>query len=91
MDTNGNKLFSATNLILTLLVTINLFGFSVVFTRLGEIDNKVFVHMTNSDIHIPRGAIVGKDEFNIYQTFREKQLNDMKEMMCEIRDMLKKR
>ena len=49
-----------------------------------QMDSKMFSHLTNANIHIPRETVVSKDEFVIYQTMRDKQMSSLNETLCRI-------
>ena len=83
-------------LITPALVMICLFILGSVNTRLGEIDNKIFVHLTNHELHIPRQDVVTQAEFQLHCQFSddakarfEEAVNDMKidmtSLLTEIR------
>lgn len=50
----------------------------------------MFHHLTNAELHIPRATIVSKDEFFIYQSMRDKQMEGVKEGMTRIETLLQK-
>jgi len=92
---NGSlkSVFSITNILVSIALAVN----GIIFFQLADINNKLFVHLTNASIHIPRESIVSKDEFIIYQMMRDKQISDIKdsikevkEMICEVKSMLKR-
>lgn len=72
-----------------LLVTIALFMLSGIQSNIKQIDDKMFKHLTNDEIHTPKSIVVSKPEFTIYQTMRDKQMSDIKEMVSELRGDLK--
>lgn len=47
---------------------------STMTNKLSDIDNKLFKHLTNDEIHTPRSVVTTKAEFDIYQQFRDKQM-----------------
>jgi hypothetical protein len=65
---------SVTNMLVAIALAINV----IVFAQIKDVGDKVFLHLTNSEIHIPRATVVSKDEFIIYQTMRDKQMDDLK-------------
>ena len=56
--------------------------------KICSIDGKMFIHLTNAEIHIPRSTVVSRDEFSLYQTMRDKQMNDLKELLTSIKDKI---
>lgn len=67
-----------------ILITIALFMLGSIDRKVEDIDQKLFKHLTNDDIHTPKDIVVTRAEFNIYQNMREKQ-------MCDLRDGLNSR
>ena len=61
---------------------------STMTDSLKQIDNKMFIHLTNSEIHIPRATVVSADEFKIYQCMRDAQMKDLKDGLVEIKKLL---
>ena len=85
VDDNGRPSWmNVTNM----LVTISLALTSIVTMVLFDINNKIFVHLTNSEIHIPRSTVVSRDEFVIYQMMRDKQMTDIKQDINDIKCIL---
>lgn len=77
--------FSVTNLLVVISIAAN----GVIFSMLSNMDNKLFVHLTNSNLHIPRETVVSKDEFTIYQLMRDRQVAGIKESIDRIELLLK--
>ena len=71
---------------ITVITTLSLFITNGIKTDINltrnlikDVDSKLFVHLTNHDIHIPREQVVSKKEFDLYRyALDEKfaQLND---------------
>lgn len=59
--------------------------------QLSNIENKIFTHLTNDEIHSPRSLVVMKPEFQMYQSMRDKQMVDMQCSMTRIERVLEKR
>ena len=76
--------FSFTNLLVVIALAIN----AIVFAKLNSIEDKIFLHLTNSELHIPRATIVSKDEFSIYQVMRDRQMAEIKQDVNDIKCML---
>lgn len=58
-------------------------------TSIAGIDDKLFKHLTNDEMHSPRSVVVTKPEFTLYQEMRESQLKDIRDNMIDIKVMLK--
>jgi hypothetical protein len=58
---------------------------SFISSKLTEIDDKLFKHLTNDELHAPRSLVVTKPEFLIYQTMRDKQMEDIKNAVLDMR------
>lgn len=58
---------------------------------IDKLDIKIFSHLTNDDLHTPKSIAVTRLEWNVYQTMRDKQMSDIKDELCTIREMLEKR
>ena len=56
---------------------------------IGKLDTKMFVHLTNSDIHIPREQIVSKGEFDIQCKLSEEKTKDIIVTQREILNTIK--
>ena len=59
-------------------------------SKLDTIDSKMFVHLTNEELHMPRSLAVTKAEFLVYQNMRDKQMADIKDLVYEIRRILER-
>ncbi len=67
--------------LIVVVTTLSLFITAGLRNDIKEIDSKIFVHLTNHEIHIPRGQVVTKAEFDIYCYTSEKNLERvMKEL-----------
>lgn len=49
--------------------------------KLESIDDKMFKHLTNDEIHTPKSIAFTKAEFMIYSTAIDKQMTDTREML----------
>jgi len=58
--------------------------------QVAAIDDKMFKHLTNDEIHSPRSLVVNKPEFQMYQAMRDKQMDDVKEGIRRIENALLK-
>jgi len=55
------------------LVTIALFMLGTIMAQVSRIDEKLFHHLSNDEIHMPRSFYVSKAEFDIQSRFIEKE------------------
>jgi ACR3 family arsenite efflux pump ArsB len=62
---------------------------SIVLGQVNKIDDKLFKHLTNDELHAPRTIVVTKPEFMIYQRMRDQQMEDIKDAVCDIRAVVK--
>ena len=64
---------SWTKYITPVLVTIAIFMLGVIMAQVTRIDEKLFHHLANDEIHMPRSLYVSKAEFDIQSRFIEKE------------------
>lgn len=62
-----------TKFITPVLVTITIFMLGVIIAQVNRIDEKLFHHLANDEIHMPRNLYVSKAEFDIQSRFIEKE------------------
>ena len=60
-----------------ILVTIGLFMMNNINAKVEDIQQKLWTHLTNDEMHSPKSIIVTKAEFSIYQEMRQRQMVDM--------------
>ena len=90
VETNGKKHWTENfRLITPVLVTIAVFQMGVLISTVNKIDDKLFKHLTNDEIHIPRSVIVEKASFDLYQKMRDAQMDSIDKCILEIRSMLR--
>ena len=53
-------------IITPILVTIAIFFIGGISLQIKTIDTKLFTHLTNHELHVPRGIIVTKGEFDMH-------------------------
>lgn len=70
------------------LVTIACFMLGNLNATVNKIDDKLFKHLTNDEIHAPRSIYISETEFNLYQKMREKQLESYENTLREIKAMI---
>ena len=82
MESNGAKHWTENWRALTpILVTVAIFMLGSLQATVYKIDDKMFKHFTNEEIHIPRSTVVTKAEFDLMTKMRDKQLEDMREIV----------
>jgi len=57
--------------------------------QVNAIDNKLFKHLTNDEIHTPRSSVMTKNEFFIYQEFYRLSTEDIKKSICDLQEDVK--
>lgn len=72
-----------------LLITVAIALLSILLSSVNSIDEKLFKHLTNDEIHCARSIMVSKSEFNIYQSMRDRQMFDLKDGISEIKLLLR--
>ena len=79
-----------------LLILVNAMGGMIIANqqdiklRISELDTKIFKHLTNDELHTPRSMVVSQQAFTIYQTMRDKQMDNINENIHEIKIMMGK-
>ena len=68
------------------MVTIALFYLANINSKVEQIDDKLFRHLTNDEMHSPRSLFVTKAEFEIYQELRSRQVADIKDLVADMRN-----
>ena len=77
---NGDGLKAAIEkwrLITPALISIAIFMIGAVNLQVREMNQKLFAHLTNHELHMPREQIVSKAEFIMYSNNAEKNKEDM--------------
>lgn len=57
------------------LISIAIFMLGTLINTTNKIDDKLFKHLTNDDLHVLRSTVVSKGEFDIVTKMREQQFN----------------
>lgn len=88
-------IFEALRFVTPILSAGTLFVVGLLFSRIDKLDDKIFKHLTNDDIHTPKMVVVTRPEFEIYQQMRDRQMQDIKEAVLrqssdtkDIKDLL---
>jgi len=58
-------------------------------THITAIDNKLFLHLTNDEIHAIRSNFISKSEFDIVSIMREKQFSKIEQAIYDLKDEVK--
>lgn len=85
MHNNG----SWTKYITPVLVTISIFMLGTIMGQVNRIDEKLFQHLANDQIHMPRSQFVSKVEFDMHCRFFEKENDRIIKAIDELRNDLK--
>ena len=83
--------FNVTNMLVGIALAINAIVFAQLWglgCKIDDVDNKIFIHMTNHDIHVPRSTMVSRAEFDLINDIRAAQFADIKENLASIRILL---
>ena len=85
IDENGKRHWTENFRIFTpILVTIAIFLLGTLNSTVNKIDDKLFKHLTNDEIHIPRGQLVSRDIFDQYTKTQERDTERLYDKMCII-------
>lgn len=60
-------------------------------SQIASLDVKVFKHLTNDEIHIPRGTVVTKQEFDLQCKFSTYQIDQIAKSLDQLHEELKKK
>ncbi|MDD5512377.1 MAG: hypothetical protein PHD09_01235 [Candidatus Omnitrophica bacterium] len=78
-----------TKYITPVLVTITIFMLGSIMAQMNRIDEKLFHHLANDEIHMPRSLYVSKAEFEIQSRFIEKENDRIIKAIDDLRIDLK--
>ncbi len=78
-----------TKYITPVLVTIALFMLGTIMAQVSRVDEKLFHHLANDEIHMPRSLYVSKAEFDIQSRFIEKENDRIIRAIDDLRNDLK--
>jgi len=78
-----------TKFVAPVLVTIAIFMLGYITTQISRVDEKLFHHLSNAEIHAPRTQFVSKAEFDVQCKFVERE-NDrivraIEDLRCDIK------
>lgn len=71
------------------LVMVSLFILSGIKSDVKDIDTKLFTHLTNHELHIPRQDVVTQAEFQLHSEMSKESMNDFKATVKEMTRELK--
>ena len=54
-----------------------------------NVDDKLFKHLTNDEMHGPRSLMVTKPEFSLFQAMGDAQMKDIRDAIYDVKMMLK--
>lgn len=80
---------SWTRFITPVLVTIAIFMLGEVMAQVGRVEEKLFHHLSNDEIHMPRSQFVTKAEFDLQSKFAEKEAERILKAIDELKGDLK--
>ena len=80
---------SWTKYITPVLVTIALFMLAQIITQVGRVEEKLFHHISNDEIHMPRSQYVSKAEFDLQAKFTEKEIDRILQAIDGLRNDIK--
>jgi hypothetical protein len=88
-DSSGNKHWTESFRVVTpILVTISIFLLGAILSTVSKLDDKVFKHLTNDEIHAPRSMYTTKGDFEFYQKYRDAQIAKLDSYLCRIENLL---
>ncbi len=71
------------------MVTIAIFMLGEVMAQVGRVEEKLFHHLSNDEIHVPRSQFVTKAEFDLQSKFAEKETDRILKAIDELKNDLK--
>jgi len=78
-----------TKYITPILVTITIFMLGNIMAQMGRVEERLFHHLSNDEIHMPRSQFVSKAEFEIQSRFVEKENDRILRAIDDLRNDLK--
>lgn len=78
-----------TKFITPVLVTIALFMLGNIMAQVGRVEEKLFHHISNDEIHMPRSQFVSKAEFEMQSRFSEKEIDRILQAIDGLRNDIK--
>ena len=90
MHENKSSWMEHLRLVTPLLITVAIFLLTILLNEAKDINDKLFRHLTNDEIHTPKSIVVTKAEFTIYQQMRDRQMSDIRDMICDVRNLIER-
>ena len=56
--------------------------------QISKLDDKVFRHLTNDDIHAVRSTMVDKNTFDLINQLRAAQIAEIKAEICDVKTLV---
>jgi hypothetical protein len=72
------------------LISIAIFMLGTLINTTNKIDDKLFKHLTNDDLHVLRSTVVSKGEFDIVTKMREQQFCSIQEQLNRLSGLLER-
>lgn len=84
---NSDKHWTESFRILTpILITISIFFLGHLITITNKIDDKLFKHLTNDELHCPRSTVFSKDEFRMYKDMLGEKIDEIRKTVERYED-----
>jgi len=77
LNGNGRHWTESFRVFTPILITIAIFMLGQVIATTNKIDDKLFKHLTNDELHSPRSMIINKAEFNMYKEMLDRQVQQI--------------
>lgn len=87
--TSMNIIFELMRFVTPALIAITLAFVNSINGKIDSLDDKVFKHLTNDEIHAPRSQFVSDTQFDLYQKMRDKEMDSMGSCVLEIKQLIK--
>lgn len=90
-DGNGNKIgiFDFLRFGTPILVTVTIFLSGILLTKINVMEERIFKHLTNEELHAPRSMYVSNAEFALQTKFTEQYFVSVQKSVEDIRCDLK--
>ena len=76
-------------------VTVSLFILGNINSKVIDIETKLFTHLTNDEIHVPRSYVVTKGEFELYKQFNDEKcsliLKGLDGIIFDVKELIKRK
>ena len=87
------RLIESLRLVTPVGITLLLFFTSQLLLKIDKIDDKLFKHLTNDDIHTPREMVVSAVQFQMHEKFQEYRFTQLTTSLdtlsCSINDFIR--